>query len=148
MAESISEGIEMGHEEMNGSRSGNTTEHLKRTHLYPRRNRKPPSKYVPSGTSAYMAATSDHVEIMTMGDPTVSGTLKATFNEPELWKKTIEDEFDSIEEIDTWEQAPDSSAKLLPNHIILKVKTDPHNQVERFKDRIVANGNHKRFGKD
>ena len=111
------------------------------THRYPRRNRNPPPAW-------YMAASSNSVPITTSDDPTVREAMNASPEESELWSKAIEDEFSSLDDKETWEPDDDPQAKPLPTHIVLKVKRDKEGDVDRFKARVVAGGNHQTHGED
>ena len=74
--------------------------------------------------------------------------MSSTPEERELWSKAIEDEFGALDDKDTWEPDDNPESNPLPTHIVLKIKRDSGGDVERFKARIVAGGNHQRYGED
>ena len=124
--------------EYSGEEVENSTSYAQ--HRYPRRSRRPPP--------AWFMAVSSNINITTSDEPTLREALSATSEEREAWTKAIEEEFESLEEKDTWERHNNPSAKPLPTHIVLKVKRDVNGNAERFKARIVAGGNFQTYGED
>ena len=111
------------------------------THRYPRRNRRPPSAW-------FMSASSTEARITTGDDPTLSEALSASPEEREAWLHAIDEEFQSIEENDTWEFDDSPDGMPLPTHMVLNIKRDATGKVDRFKARLVAGGNHQVYGQN
>lgn len=110
-------------------------------HRYPRRSRKPLSAW-------FMAAAAKDISITTSDEPTLGEALQATAKEHEAWTSAIHEEFSSLETKEMWQLDSTPGVKPLPTHIVLKVKRDGQGEVDRFRARIVAGGNHQRYGED
>ncbi|GMF23042.1 unnamed protein product [Phytophthora fragariaefolia] len=78
-------------------------------------------------------------------------SLKEALRGPhrEQWKQALELEYDSLIENGTWRLVPlPPGRKALPCHWVLVVKYNADGSVERFKARLVAQGNHQEYGVD
>lgn len=111
---------------------------------YPRRNRRAP----PAWFMMTSAARSTDVSITTSDEPSLHEALKSTPEERDLWQSAVQDELASLENMQTWERDDSPAAQPLPTHVVLKVKRQSNGNVERFKARIVAGGNHQTYGND
>ena len=116
------------------------------SHRYPRRDRRPPQPWWTLTTS--MAGSNSQLQITTSDEPTLREALNSTPVERDLWLQAIENENQALDDIGTW--TPDDHAEHapLPTHIVLKVKRNTDNTIERFRARIVAGGNHQVYGYD
>lgn len=72
--------------------------------------------------------------------------MSATLEERNMWIQGIDDEFDTLDEKDTWTLDGNPGAQALPTHIVLKVKRNSDASVERFKARVVAGGKFQVYG--
>ena len=117
---------------------------------YPARNRKPPSRF---GQSAH-ADSLVGISITTSDDPSVKEAMSSSAPEKKEWEKAIQEELDSLEEKGTWQVVSKSAAKgksggkILPTHVVLRIKRDSDGNPSRFKARIVAGGNLQTIGRD
>ncbi|GMF16671.1 unnamed protein product [Phytophthora fragariaefolia] len=76
-------------------------------------------------------------------------SLEEALRDPhrEQWKQALELEYDSLIENGTWRLVPlPPSRKALPCHWVLVVKYNAEGSVERFKARLVAQGDHQQYG--
>jgi hypothetical protein len=65
----------------------------------------------------------------------------------ELWHEAMLEEMDSLESHGTWDYAVKKSyMKVIPCHWVYALKTDSDGQVNRYKARLVADGNRQIFG--
>ena len=85
------------------------------------------------------------VGVTTSDEPKLNVALKSP--ERSSWLKAIEEEFETLRSAETWEEdcIPPPHAKILPSHIILKLKRDENGRPKRFKARLVAGGNHQKL---
>eukprot|EP00171_Calliarthron_tuberculosum_P021766 IDg21766t1 len=85
--------------------------------------------------------------------------MNSTKLEINLWNEAIKDELSNLHEKGTWEVAGSYESRgnigqssegnrVLPSHVVLKVKRNEEGQPVRFKARIVAGGNFQVQGKD
>lgn len=110
-------------------------------HRYPCRNRNPPGDW-------FMTAPCPILNVTTSDDPTLKEAMGANSEEREAWLNAIDEEFQSIEDNDTWESVDAPKGVPLPTHVVLNVKRDANGEVDRFKARIVAGGNRQTYGVD
>jgi Reverse transcriptase (RNA-dependent DNA polymerase) len=96
--------------------------------------------------AAYSPTSPTNFDVTTSDEPTLREAMKASPQEQALWLQAIEEEFDALDCEGAWVSDLKSHEQVLSTHIILKVKLNPDGSVERFKDRIVAGGNHQQFG--
>jgi hypothetical protein len=67
----------------------------------------------------------------------------------ELWHDAMLEEMDSLESHGTWDYAVrTSNMKVIPCHWVYALKTDSDGQVNRYKARLVADGNRQILGLD
>jgi hypothetical protein len=67
----------------------------------------------------------------------------------ELWHDAMLEEMDSLESHGTWDYAVKTSdMKVIPCHWVYALKTDSDGQVNRYKARLVADGNRQILGLD
>ena len=116
---------------------------------YPARSRKATEKYGYAGSAKVIK-----FPITTTDMPTVKEAMSATPPERELWIQAIVDELNSLESKGTWSKVSkeiakkEAKSKVLPTHVVLKVKRDENGLATRFKARIVAGGHLQVIGKD
>ena len=66
-----------------------------------------------------------------------------------FWRGATDSEYDSLIENDTWKLVPlPEGRKALPCHWVLAVKYNADGTIERFKARLVINGQFQQFGVD
>ena len=90
----------------------------------------------------------DHITVTTGDEPTLQEAVNATPEEREKWLHAIDEELSSLHSKNTWVVDDQPPAQPLPTHIVLKIKRKSDGSIERFKARIVAGGNHQKFGED
>ena len=102
----------------------------------PRRDRKLPERYTPNACVA-------KVNITTSDKPTLNEAMNASEEEKSHWNAAIEAELESLEKKGTWTMQDEypSSGTVLPSFLVLQVKRKADGSIERFKARLVANGN-------
>ena len=85
------------------------------------------------------------IGVTTNDEPKLSVALKSP--ERSSWLKAIEEEFNTLRSAKTWDENcfPPAHAKVLPSHIILKLKRDENGRPKRFKARLVVGGNHQKL---
>lgn len=110
---------------------------------YPRRIRRPPSDWYASAS-----ISTKEIVITTGDDPTLSEAMNASPDEREAWLNEIDEEFKSIDDNDSWEPSDEPDGMPLPTHPVLHIKRTAEGDLERFKARIVAGGNHQVYGQD
>lgn len=78
--------------------------------------------------------------ISTCDGPTLSVALKSP--ERKFWLSAIKEEFDTLTELGTWEEAPTHprNEPVLPAGIVFRLKRDEDGLPARFKGRVVARG--------
>jgi hypothetical protein len=78
-------------------------------------------------------------------------TLQQALSSPdtEEWREAIEYELSQLEKLGTWElvDTPDH-ANMIPCHYILATKHGPNGEKLKLRVRLVANGQHQKFGID
>lgn len=113
------------------------------TSRYPGRVRGQPDRYGTQSANSIIT-----VPITTTEEPKVKEAMNSTSAEVELWELAIKDELKSLESMQTWtcvekNELPkirSGSIKVLPTHIVLKIKRDENGAASRFKARVVAGG--------
>lgn len=108
---------------------------------YPTRDRRPPPSW-------FMSAKSTKINITTGDDPTLTDAMRSSPEEREAWLNAIDEEWKSIKENGTWIEDDEPQGVPLPTHVVLNIKRNSERQVDRFKARIVAGGNHQTYGVD
>lgn len=89
--------------------------------------------------------------ITTSDEPTVEEAMNASPPEKAMWLEAIIQELESLERKKTWIPLGEAIRKgrrfigpdgerLLPTHMVLKIKRNKHGQATRFKARVVAGG--------
>ena len=90
--------------------------------------------------------------ITTSDTPTVKEAMNASPPEVAMWRNAITKELTKLAKKGTWEELGKISRKgrkrigpngerLIPTHVILKIKRNPDSHPVRFKARVVAGGN-------
>ena len=89
-----------------------------------------------------------------MGDVTIPGSYKEALNSRHstYWRAAIDAELKGLLERQTWRAIPKSSmppnANLMHCHPVFTVKRNADGTIDKFKCRIVANGNTQQQGVD
>lgn len=116
----------------------------------PTRNRNTPVRFNPSANLGHhYAGNTINIPITTSDSPSVEEALEhSSLEEKELWIRSIQEELENLEKLETWKIVNKKSnilyrdkRKLIPTHIVLKIKRDKNGKPVRFKARIVAGGN-------
>ena len=115
------------------------------THRYPRRDHRPPQRLT---FTASNSTPNSQLEVSTSDEPTLREALHSTPVERDLWVQAMEEEIKTLNHMGTWEPVDHAERTPLPTHVVLKVKRNADNTVERFRSRIVAGGNHQVYGYD
>ena len=103
---------------------------------YPKRNRKPPSYFVPgSAHSAFYADSTDSFEVLS----SVQEALK--MDDSDEWQEAINSELSLLKQHGTWEVvAKLEEAKPLPTRFVFVRKYDESGNIIRHKARLVVKG--------
>lgn len=86
--------------------------------------------------------------------PTVKEAMSATPPERKLWLQAMSDVLNSLNNKGTWKKVSRDTAKqdgkprVLPTHVVLKMKRDENGIAKRFKARVVSGGSLQVIGKD
>ena len=117
---------------------------------YPTRFRQPPSRL------AYIANESAnichgviptqshekrcHIAVEDLDSPTLKQALKSSSKEH--WVEAISEEFESLQEADTWDivSHPPPGKRIFPSKFVLKIKRNSDRTIERYKARLVLLG--------
>ena len=123
------------------------------TNRYPKRFRKQPERLGYSSEShSHHAHAAISFPITTSDAPTIKEAMSATPPEVKLWEIAIQEELSSLNEMGTWNlidrRNVNGKIRVLPTHVVLKIKRDEYGIPERFKARIVAGGNLQVVGQD
>jgi hypothetical protein len=102
-----------------------------------------------------MSARSPQVVITAdMGDLTIPSGFRRAIDGPQAdrWKEAIAKELGGLIALGTWEIVPASSmpsgSNLMNCHFVFTVKRKADGSIEKFKARLVADGNTQKFGVD
>ena len=100
-----------------------------------------PVDYAESAMLSLYACMAQSDMIKPTDEPKVSAAMKS--KDWPLWVKGIIEEFDTLEDNDTWEVIDyvPVGTRVLPAAVILKVKRDANGRPVRFKARLVVRGN-------
>ena len=82
---------------------------------------------------ATTAQTPSDFNIKTCDEPTMGEAMKASLEERRIWTKAIEDELNALDDMETWVIDENPKCPPLPTHIVLKIKTESDDRIERFK---------------
>jgi hypothetical protein len=77
------------------------------------------------------------------------GEIKSTDPHVELWNLADDLEIAQLEEKNCWTLCePPPGTRVIPTHMVRRVKPDPHGFIEKFKSRLVINGSRMVYGVD
>ena len=113
----------------------------------PQHNSGAPERYIPT----LQATTKESIiltAVTTSDEPSMSDIQRCTPAERRLWMKAIQEELDSLSSSQAWIKVDESSVdshklinmKVLPTHMVFKIKRNVNGQPIRFKARLVAGG--------
>ena len=117
----------------------------------PKRNRKKPQRLTYNAGKIHRAEKVITFPITTSDEPTVKEAMNASPPEVEFWIKAIMEELNSLEKKKTWIPLGKAIRKgrrwfgpkgerLLPTHVVLKIKRNEHGFPVLSKARLVAGG--------
>jgi alkylhydroperoxidase family enzyme len=75
-----------------------------------------------------------------LDSPTLKEALKSSSKEN--WIEVISEEFESLQEADTWDivDLPPPGKRIFPSKFVLKIKNNSDRTIERYKARLVLLG--------
>ena len=117
---------------------------------YPARLRQPPSRLVyianESANICHGVIPKEskekqcHIAVEDLDSPTLKQALKSSSREN--WIEAISEEFESLQEADTWKivDLPPPGKRIFPSKFVLKIKRNSDRTIERYKARLVLLG--------
>lgn len=100
---------------------------------YPSRNRLPVNRYEPKASLSEA--------LVTYGDEPTNYNDAMSSDESHLWLKAMRQEVDSLNKLQTWSLSKlPANRKAIKCKWVYKKKYNSHNQVERYRARLVAKG--------